>query len=152
MKQHAWERKNQSVLRCADIGCGEEMPERECRDTTRARGGGGCEVRVAGVCLGRATNFQHRLAKGHGGLYVPSNGLDVCGWGNYSGCHGYIHQNPTIAVEKGWTVESWDDPWFKAAEVWMQGHTLRSVFLDDLGDFDYHRERAAAIATALEAS
>lgn len=116
------------------------MNERECRDIVHQRSGGDCEIRIAGVCLGRATNFQHRLAKKHGGRFLPSNGLDVCGHGNLSGCHGYIHQNPKLAVERGWTVPSWGDPATTPAEVWMWGHMQAAALLDDAGDYHLHRE------------
>lgn len=91
-----------------------------------------CEVRILDVCLGRGMNFQHRKNKSQGGLWLPSNGIDVCGSGT-TGCHGWIHANPTAAVEKGWTVPSWADP----AEVPVLLHTLHYghdwVLLDEDG-------------------
>ena len=83
--------------------------EKHARDTVRARSGGVCEICDAA----RATNFQHRLAKAHGGPWEVANGLAVCGMGNVSGCHGRIHQNPIEAEANGWTV--------------LSGHDFRSI-------------------------
>ncbi|MFI6302134.1 hypothetical protein ACIBCH_09700 [Amycolatopsis thailandensis] len=113
------------------------MSEVQCRDIVKERSGGDCEVRIEGWCQGRAREFQHRLPAGRGGLFVPSNGLAVCGHGNFDGCHGFIHQNPTIAEKFGWTVETGVDPALKAVEVWIWGRMKRSVLLDDDGDFDF---------------
>lgn len=100
--------------------------EKEARRLVRERSGGICEV-----CGARpATNFQHRKAKSHGGPWSASNGLDVCGMGNASGCHGYIHQNPNTACENGWTVKSWDDEAVKPVKT---SHGL--VLLDAEGGF-----------------
>lgn len=104
------------------------MNEKLARRLVRERSGGDCEIRVPRVCLGRATNFQHRRAQKHAGLWTPSNGLDVCGMGNVSGCHGYIHQNPNVAVVNGWTVKSWDDWRMKSVQLWSGER-----WLDDTG-------------------
>lgn len=100
----------------------------------RERSGGDCEVRTD-WCRGRATNWSHRTAKGQGGLWAPSNGLDVCGMGNLAGCHGYLHQHPTVAKAKGWIVPRWEDPLLVPA--WVHTHTLglALVYLDDRGCF-----------------
>lgn len=82
------------------------MAENAARITVRRRSGGCCEV--CGVAA--ATNFQHRKARSQGGEWSAVNGLDVCGAGNYAGCHGRIHQNPEEAYANGWSVRSTDDP------------------------------------------
>ena len=108
------------------------MNEKKCRGLTRNRSGGICELRIPGVCLGRATNYQHRKNKSQCSKverWLPSNGLDACGSGT-TGCHGYIHANQAEAVEKGWTVRSWDDPHTRPVHLW---HGV--VVLDDLGCF-----------------
>lgn len=123
------------------------MNEQKCRRIVRERSSGGCEVRVLDVCLGRATNFQHRKNRGQGGRYDPSNGLDVCGSGT-TGCHGYIHAHPEESYRKGWSVQSWADP----AAVPFEHPDFGPVLLDDVGDLHLHREPAADFDTALEAS
>src|SRR2546430_1340869 len=82
--------------------------ELDARETVRAGSEGWCEVAVPVVCLGQATNFQHRMNAGQGGPWTASNGLDVCGQGNATGCHSVIHLNQNEAVKNGWTVKSWD--------------------------------------------
>ncbi|WP_409186682.1 hypothetical protein F9C11_21575 [Amycolatopsis sp. VS8301801F10] len=75
------------------------------RAVVRARSGGTCEVRVLGVCEGRAAEWQHRKARSQGGEWNPANGLHTC-----QACHRWIHQNPTEATAAGWTVPREEDP------------------------------------------
>lgn len=102
-----------------------------------------CETRIQGVCLGRGMNFQHRKNRSQGGLWLPSNGLDVCGSGT-TGCHGYITEHPAEATEKGWTVQSWAEP----AEVPVLIHTIHYghdyVLLDDDACYALAPARGAA--------
>lgn len=98
---------------------------------SRETGVGWCEV-----CGEReATEYQHRKARKHCTpveLWAPSNGLAVCGHGNYAGCHGErIHQQPLDAWHKGWTVRSFQDP--RQVPVLRRGVL---VFLDDEGGFE----------------
>lgn len=81
------------------------------------------------------TEYQHRKAKAHcppAERWAVSNGLAVCGYGNYSGCHGErIHQQPAVAYPNGWSVRSGQDP--------MTVPVLRRgvwVLLDDDGSFE----------------
>jgi hypothetical protein len=150
VKPHLWVAKGKTVVECTT--CGRTISQKDCRETVFARADGACEVRVPGWCQGRAREFQHRLPTGRRGLWVPSNGLAVCGHGNADGCHGYIHQHPTIAIEKGWTVETGVDPALKPVELWMWGHMQAFALLDDDGDFHFHHEAAEAFDTAQEAS
>lgn len=106
--------------------------ETTCRRIVRERSEGDCEIRIPVVCLGRATNFQHRKNRSQGGAWVPSNGLDVCGSGT-TGCHGWIHANPAEAYARGWSVKSTDDPAVVPSTHWRWG----PVLLDDLGDFHF---------------
>lgn len=108
------------------------------RKVVLARSEGACEVRVEGVCSGRAREWQHRLPRSRGGTWAPSNGLHLC-----SPCHQFIHGNPEIATAKGWTVESGADPALKPVEVWMWGHMQAFALLDDKGDFHYPKAGAA---------
>lgn len=109
--------------------------ERRARKAVRARSGSTCEV------CGRApmTEFQHRKAAVHGGPWCPSNGLAVCGHGNVSGCHGRIHQFPTVAYERGWSVRSGHDP--ERQPVWLAGRGWS--FLTSTGEI-LPAERSAA--------
>jgi hypothetical protein len=75
--------------------------ERVAKSFTRGRSQGWCELRVLGVCLGRAREFSHRWAEGQGGPWCASNGLDSCG---LAGCHGWLHRNPIEAKRLGWVI------------------------------------------------
>lgn len=100
------------------------------RRLVRERSGGLCEV----CGTAKATNYQHRKGKAHCSpeeMWAPSNGLDVCGHGNATGCHGLIHQNPTGAKANGWTVPSWGDP--KSTAVYRLSQL---VLLSDDGSFE----------------
>lgn len=109
--------------------------ERQARKLVRGRSEGTCEV------CGRApaTNFQHRQGKAHQGAWSAENGLDVCGMGNVSGCHGAIHQNPAIAYERGWSVRSTSDP--ATTPVWLAS-----------GGWHYLRADGSVTATEMEAA
>lgn len=88
----------------------------KARPIVRARSGGVCELRIPGVCEGRATNMHHRLEESQGGPSDPYNLIDVCGFGNASGCHGWVHQHPEStedepgSYELGWLVRMGQDP------------------------------------------
>ncbi|MEK6443692.1 hypothetical protein [Pseudonocardia sp. T1-2H] len=82
----------------------ERAAEEEAKEIVRERSGGVCE----GCGSARATNWAHRVAKGHGGPWDAANGLHLCGMGNASGCHGFSHQKPLEAQALGWIVESHD--------------------------------------------
>ncbi|RSN65449.1 HNH endonuclease [Amycolatopsis sp. WAC 04182] len=114
------------------------MNEKQARRIVRLRSEGDCEVRIQDVCLGRATNFQHRKNRSQGGLYLPSHGIDVCGSGT-TGCHGWIHANPAESYANGWSVKSTQDPATVPFKHWLHGWVLP----DDDGDFDYPKAGAA---------
>jgi hypothetical protein len=114
------------------------MSRKTAKDIVRARSGGLCEFRFPGVCRGRGTNFAHIKPEGQGGLYVPSNLVMSCGFGNnFPGCHWYQENNRTEAYEKGWLAGSRADHrkqpihmWVRVNdEEWMEGDWL----LDDAG-------------------
>ncbi len=105
-------------------GVGEDI----ARERVSLRSGGWCEMRVPGYCFGRATNWCHRVAKGQGGLWQASNGIQGCGSGS-TGCHGWCHSNPAAARARGWMLLSTEDP----AEVSVDLHDGRTVWLDDAG-------------------
>lgn len=95
------------------------------REKVEGRSGGGCEVRVLGVCEGRAAEWQHRKARSQGGTWAPSNGLHSC-----SACHRWIHANPTEATAAGWTVPRDADPAAVPVEDYPGWGLVR---LDDAG-------------------
>jgi Mor family transcriptional regulator len=99
--------------------------ENAVRLIVRERSGGRCEV----CGFAKATNFQHRKAVAHGGPWDAANGLDVCGHGNLTGCHGRIHQCPTEAYENGWSVRSGHS--YSATPVRLAVHGL--AYLDSTG-------------------
>jgi hypothetical protein len=92
--------------------------DRRSRKAVRERSSGRCEVRVPGVCRGRATNFHHRQPRGMGGDLVPDDRpekyLHICGSGT-TGCHGWIESNRDDARRRGWLVPRPTDP---AAVPW----------------------------------
>lgn len=65
------------------------VSEARGRQIVYARSCGTCEVSIPGVCLGRATNWHHRINRSQGGTWSASNGLHVCGSGT-TGCHGVL--------------------------------------------------------------
>lgn len=102
---------------------------RWCKDIIRIRSDGRCER--CGVA--QATNGSHRVREGQGGLWVPSNVIDMCGSGT-TGCHGFCHQFETEARETGgWMLRSWQDPLAVPWLHWMHGW----VIADDTGGFQY---------------
>ena len=111
------------------------MNEKRARELVYNRSDYLCEVRIPGVCLGRATNWHHRQAKGQRGPWAPSNGLHVCGSGT-TGCHGALTNTNGRRAEyeaKGWIVRSWQNPAEVPVLLAHRGHVL----LDDAGGFEY---------------
>lgn len=76
----------------------------DAKAIVRVRSGGYCEMRLSG-CLGRATDFSHRIGRGVGGADTPSNGMDACRI-----CHQWCHANPAEAKDLNLMLESWQDP------------------------------------------
>jgi len=74
------------------------------REAVRERSFGRCE----GCPCHRGESFQHRVKKGQGGLWSPSNGIRLCGSGT-TGCHGDVEHNPEIAYLLGLGCKSTDD-------------------------------------------
>lgn len=85
------------------------------RTAIAGRSGGWCEPALVDVCTGRATEFQHRVAQGTGGVHGAalrrsdrlSNGLHCC-----RACHCWIHANPEASQREfvGWSVRRGSDP------------------------------------------
>lgn len=58
--------------------------------------------------------LQHRTARGMGGSRLPAanasaNLITLCGSGT-TGCHGWVENHPTEALELGYRVRRGDDP------------------------------------------
>lgn len=96
---------------------GKHVGENKAKRLAKKRSGGDCEVRSP-WCQGRGREFSHRLAEGQGGKWSVVNGMFSCGHGNLDGCHGYIHQHPKEAEDKGWIVSAWGDPAKKEVLMW----------------------------------
>lgn len=60
-------------------------------------------------CGAPATNIHHRQRRRVGG-HEMSNLIMLCGMGNTSGCHGYVHKHPRWAMDEGFIVSSYSDP------------------------------------------
>lgn len=123
----------------------------EAKLLVTTRSGGLCELRVPGVCLGRARDFSHRWAEGQTGLWCASNGLASCG---LFGCHRWVHDHPTEAKRWGWIIA----PTYRLVDgrrvpvppaefpalIWRpRASAPRFVLLDDLGgahSIDHQRE------------
>lgn len=118
--------------RTASDGPSEAVLEDRAKKAVKRRSDGDCEIRTS-WCLGRATNFSHRRHEGQGGPWEASNGLDACGWGNATGCHGYLHQHPVEAKENGWLVSSTGDWRTTPAWIWHKGRRAKYL-LDDEGN------------------
>lgn len=63
------------------------------RAVVRARSGGRCEVKLAGICTGQAQDGPHHLvprgrARRWPGLHLPDNLVDIC-----PPCHAEVHQD-----------------------------------------------------------
>jgi hypothetical protein len=65
---------------------------------------GRCEVGVACGGLSSQPEWHHRQLR-RGGNHGPENGIAAC-----RDCHGHIHANPELAVERGWIVSQYADP------------------------------------------
>lgn len=100
------------------------------------------EARSGGLCeaCGRvpAREKHHRQYRSRSGSDVASNLLDLCGWGNHTGCHGVAHSKR--GHDLGLSVHSWDSP--DAVAVVHAVHGL--VLLDDVGGWSVARSGVSA--------
>jgi len=67
------------------------------RKIVAGRSGGRCEASIRGVCSGGAECVHHVLRRSQGGGHEPENLLHLC-----HRCHGWVHANPAVSMEKGW--------------------------------------------------
>lgn len=91
-----------------------------------------CEIHLHGICQGAQRSVHHRLKRGRGHEWAPSNLLAACGDGT-TGCHGYVEANPAWANEHGlWLMAGDGEP--SEVSVWMRWANMRGWFvLDDEG-------------------
>jgi len=108
----------------------------DARDFVYGRSRGWCEVRIPGVCFGRAGNWHHRNTVGR--VWAPSNGLHVCGSGS-CGCHGWITEHPAMANEYGWALRSGQSSQLEPAVIASQGCWC---YLTETGLYVPARDRA----------
>lgn len=71
------------------------------RQAALERAGGLCEVKTP-WCETLVTQVHHIAGRNWRGCHHPDLLLAVCGEGNLTGCHGWIHQHPDEARERGW--------------------------------------------------
>lgn len=108
--------------------------ERNGRRIVKERSGGYCEVRIHGICTGRAESVHHRKNRSQGGNWAPSNLLHLCGDG-VRGCHGWITENPAASYANGWAVRGCWNP------EWIDVHLGREVVrLDNEGNYQRRQE------------
>lgn len=96
--------------------------ERDSRLIVAWRSQGRCEARLPTVCLGRASEYHHRVLRSQKRDERPENILHLCGPG---GCHHWAHHNVARAGELGLLLKSWQDPKttpivrVDGSEVWL---------------------------------
>lgn len=120
---------------------GKHVGEKFTTDAVKARSGGDCEVRMFGICLGRATNRHHRKNRSQGGRWDPTQILHVCGSGS-TGCHGALtntNGRRQESVDAGWIVPSHGDPASTEVLLWHNDRQDWFLLLEDgsveLADF-----------------
>ena len=76
--------------------------------------------------------MHHRVKRGQGGAWCPSNIVAVCGSGT-TGCHGWIEHHPDAAEGAGFHVRPWCNPALTAIRYRMS----HWAFLTVKGDVNY---------------
>lgn len=112
------------------------MTEGECTRIVYARAGlGDADMRRCERCGAPSPlSRQHRVGRGQGGGWTPSNIAVLCGSGT-TGCHGWADQGHRADAEaEGWRVPSGTDP----RAVPITHHTWGQVWLDDEGGYLLH--------------
>ncbi len=108
-----------------------KFSEHQGRKVVHTRAGGRCEIAIDDVCSGEPDTVHHRVKKGQGGLWSPSNLLVACGSGT-TGCHGFVEAHPSWAKTEGLWLLSDMDPLVEPVHMRWEG--LRSWWrLDDEG-------------------
>lgn len=112
-----------------------KVDERETKRIVRQRS---VMCEVCGVAPGQSVH--HRLPRGQGGPWSPSNCLHVCGHGTL-GCHGWIEHNRAESYRQGWLVRSGMDPARQPVNLRVHGG---AVLLDDDGNITPTEEGLSA--------
>lgn len=81
-----------------------------------------------------ATDKAHRISRGVGGTWEPSNILDLCRY-----CHSYHHQNPAVAYEHGWHLRSHATP-TKSPVMFHHDGTFGMAYLKNDGTFTWAKD------------
>lgn len=90
-----------------------------------------CEIRLPDICTGRATDWHHRKNRSQGGLWTPSNGLDLC-----HACHMHITDTREEYFRMGWLVSREDEPAEVPAVIYSMQYEYGervALLLDDEG-------------------
>ena len=98
-------------------------PEQEGRDIVTRRAGYRCEY-----CGKPGSDWSHRISRGRGGQWQPSNGLLLC-----ADCHRRAHANPSWAYEEGIFVRTNATPSLVPVRYLTRYKGRRWVLLDDEG-------------------
>lgn len=107
------------------------MTEAESRRIVYERSGRRCEM-----CRRPATDYAHRIGRGQGGLWVPSNACDLC-----HACHMWATGEPRLAALGGWRIETGEYPadvaaWLSPVQWWPGWWRL-----DDAGCYEFDADR-----------
>lgn len=100
----------------------ETLTEQRCRDLVADRSKGMCEK----CGDSRGLEKAHRLARSQGGLWLPSNILDLC-----HSCHRGNHASPSTAYEGGWHLKMGQTPSTEPALVFKSGWRDWALLHDD---------------------
>lgn len=108
--------------------------EKRARQLVKERASGVSGGPMCEGCLtSRAHEWCHRIARGRGGLWCPSNGLALCRFH-----HSWQHAHPVEAEAMGWTVPTRTDP--ATVPAWTARWGLVYLLPDGSMDIAAHRD------------
>lgn len=102
--------------------------ERTCRETVANRSEGICEKCGAPGGLEKA----HRVGRGQGGQWNPSNILDLC-----HDCHHGNHGAPQVAYDHGWHLRGHITDTASVPVLLRKGWSVGWALLDDRGGYEW---------------
>lgn len=102
--------------------------ERTCREVVSTRSGGICERCGRGA---PGLEKAHRVGRGQGGKWVPSNILDLC-----HDCHHHDHSEPAEAYAAGLHLRSFQTPQDEPV-LWRKDGTVGWALLRDDGSWSW---------------
>jgi hypothetical protein len=103
-----------------------------------------CCVRCGLFVMGEPHNVHHRIRRSQLGPDSPENLILLCGSGNTTGCHGWVHGHVKDAQEHGWLLESGSDPAAKGVAYATEDGGFAVWYL--LPDGDRHSEPPSEVA------